>query len=97
MFPFQVVDIGPYHHKDKGKGTRLVEDLRNFQPDVLMLGWCWSRSSDVTLWLRMEGHFSYMMLRHDLQVITGNQEAKPDKVQMEIIDTMGNNFSNLYL
>ena len=85
MFPFQVVDIGPY----QGKGKRLVEDLKNFKPDVLMLGWCWSRSSDVTLWLRMEGHFSYMMLRHDLQVVTGRQEAKPDKVQREIIETLG--------
>ena len=112
MFPFQVVDIGPYHHKDKGKGTRLVEDLRNFQPDVLMLGWCWSQNSDVTLWLWM--YFPYMLLHHDLKVITGRKEnwddiapppppiapgakqgipgiqtAKPDKVQMEIIETLG--------
>ena len=95
MFPFQVVDIGPYHHKDKGKGTRLVEDLRNFEPDVLMLGWCWSQNSDVTLWLWM--YFPYMLLHHDLKVITGRKEnwddsppiKKPDKVQMEIIETLG--------
>ena len=76
MFPFQVVDIGPYHHKDKGKGKRLVEDLKNFKPDVLMLGWCWSQNSDVTLWLWM--YFPYMLLHHDLKVITGRKENWDD-------------------
>ena len=76
MFPFQVVDIGPYHHKDKGKGKRLVEDLKNFQPDVLMLSWCWSQNSDVTLWLWM--YFPYMLLHHDLKVITGRKENWDD-------------------
>ena len=67
-----------------------MEDLKKFSPDFLMLGWCESSYSDVTLLLRREGFFSYMMLRHDLQIITGKPWARPDNIQMEIIKEIGN-------
>ena len=83
---FQVVDIAPYH----GRGQELLEDLKKFSPDFLMLGWCESSYSDVTLLLRREGFFSNMVLRHDLQIITGNPRARPNNIQMEIIKEIGN-------
>ena len=67
-----------------------MEDLKRFSPDFLMLGWCESSYSDVTLLLRREGFFSNMVLRHDLQIITGNPGARPDNNQMEIIKEIGN-------
>ena len=67
-----------------------MEDLKKFSPDFLMLGWCESSYSDVALLLRMEGFFSYMMLRHDLQIITGNPRARPNERQMEIVKEIGN-------
>ena len=66
-----------------------MADLRKFSPDFLILGWCESSYSDVTLLLRREGFFSYMVLRHDLQIITGNPGARPDNIQMEIVTEMG--------
>ena len=65
------------------------EDLKRFEPDILMLGWCESHLGDVTRLLRTEGFFSYMVFRNDLQIITENQEAKPDKDQIEIIEKLG--------
>ena len=55
-----------------------------------MLGWCESSYSDVTLLLRREGFFSNMMLRHDLQIITGNPGARPSDRQMKIVKEIGN-------
>ena len=66
-----------------------MEDLKRFSPDFLMLGWCESSYSDVTLLLRREGFFSYMVLRHDLQIITGNHGARPDTIQMEVVKEIG--------
>ena len=80
------MDIAPYH----GRGPELLEDLKKFSPDFLMLGWCESSYSDVTLLLRREGFFSYMMLRHDLQIITGNPGARPSDLQMKIVKEIGN-------
>ena len=62
-----------------------------------MLGWCESSYSDVTLLLRREGFFSNMVLRHDLQIITGKPGATPNNIQMEIIKEIGIifNFMNL--
>ena len=80
------MNIGPYH----GRGRELIEDLKKFCPDFLMLAWCESRQSDVTLLLRREGFFSYMVLRHDLQIITGNPGARPSQLQMKILKEIGN-------
>ena len=67
-----------------------MDDLKKFNPDFLILSFCESSYSDVTLLLRREGFFSYMMLRHDLQIITGNPGARPNIIQMEIIEEIGN-------
>ena len=88
------MNIGPYH----GRGRELIEDLKKFCPDFLMLAWCESRHSDVTLLLRREGFFSYMVLRHDLQIITGNPGARPSQLQMKILTEIGNlhdNYKNI--
>ena len=77
--------MAPYH----GRGEKLLEDLKRFHPDLLMLGWCESHDSDVTLLLRKEGFFSSMIFRHDLQIITKNPAVKPDEQQLEIVEKLG--------
>ena len=77
--------MAPYH----GRGEKLLEDLKRFDPDLLMLGWCESHDSDVTLLLRREGFFSSMIFRHDLQIITKNPAVKPDEQQLEIVEKLG--------
>ena len=87
--------MAPYH----GRGEKLLEDLKRFDPDLLMLGWCESRNSDVTLLLRREGFFSSMVFRHDLQIITKNPTVKPDEQQLELVQKLGkhSNHVEVYL
>ena len=80
--------MAPYH----GRGEKLLEDLKRFDPDLLMLGWCESQNSDVTLLLRREGFFSSMIFRHDLQIITKNPAVKPDQQQLEVVEKLGKEF-----
>ena len=82
---FKVVDLLLYHREEQ----QLLDDLQKFSPDFLMLAWCDSRDSDVTQLLRREGFFSYMMLRHDLQILTGNPKARPNELQMKLVQEIG--------
>ena len=82
----------PYH----GRGEKLLEDLKRFDPDLLMLGWCESHNGDVTLLLRREGFFSSMIFRHDLQIITKNPAVKPDQQQLEVVEKLGKKNSKYF-
>ena len=58
-------------------------------PDVIMLGWCYSLNGDVSMMLRSEGVFSQMILNNDLRIITGNPLARLNDIQREIIKETG--------
>ena len=51
---FQVVNIA-YYHKNE---SRLVQDIKRFDPKVLALAWCFSINGDVSMALRQEGIFA---------------------------------------
>ena len=59
---FQVTDAALYY-KNMGK---LVEDISAFNPDVIMIGWCYSQFGDVSLALRRSSQFSKMTTTHEL-------------------------------
>ena len=82
----KVLDMGLYHKKEE----KLLEDLVRFQPDFLMLGWCYSRDSDVTMMLRRHGFFSKMIINHDLRIITKNPTVELDAIQWELLKNIGN-------
>ena len=54
-------------------------------PDVILLGWCYSLNGDVSMLLRREGVFSQMILNNDLRMITANAAAKLNEIQSQII------------
>ena len=58
-------------------------------PDVIMLGWCYSLNGDVSMVLRSEGVFSLMILSNDLRVITANPIAELNVIQKQIIKEIG--------
>ena len=58
-------------------------------PDVIMLGWCYSLNGDVSMVLRSEGVFSQMILNNDLRIITSNPLAKLNDIQRQIIKEIG--------
>ena len=58
-------------------------------PDVIMLGWCYSLNGDVSMLLRSEGVFSQMILNNDLRIITSNPLARLNDTQRQIIKEIG--------
>ena len=82
---FQVTDAALYY-KNMGK---LVEDIAAFDPDVIMIGWCYSQFGDVSLALRRSSQFSKMITTHELRVITGKPTAKLDEVQSAFLEDVG--------
>ena len=57
-----------------------------------MLGWCYSRDSDVTMMLRRHGFFSKMIINHDLRIITKNPEAELDVIQWNLLKLIGKKY-----
>ena len=56
---------------------------------MILLGWCYSLNSDVSLLLRSEGIFSEMMLGHDLKLVTGRPTATLNPQQKDLIYNIG--------
>ena len=59
------------------------------EPDVILLGWCYSLNGDVSMLLRGEGVFSQMLLNNDLRIITSNPLARLNGIQRQIIKETG--------
>ena len=89
----KVVNIAWYFKN----GDKLIEDIERFKPDVLMLSWCFSMNGSVPMLFRRTGLFSYMILRHDLRLITENPKAELNKQQKKIISHIGKEKNNIHL
>ena len=63
-----------------------------FNPDIILLAFCRSINSDVTLLLRRNAFLSEMVITHDLRTITRNYQAKLDENQRRLLKDIGNNF-----
>ena len=67
----------------------MVQDIATFDPDVIMIGWCYSQFGDLSLALRRSAQFSKMIITHDLRVVTGKPTAKLDEVQERLLMDIG--------
>ena len=56
---------------------------------MILLGWCYSLNSDVSLLLRSQGIFSEMMLSHDLKLVIGRPSATLNPQQKDLISNIG--------
>lgn len=81
----QVTNIAYYY----GREAKFLEDIKKFKPDVMMLAWCYSLNSDVSLLLRREGVFSVMIINQDLRLLTANPAAQLSELQAQIIREIG--------
>ena len=48
-------------------------------------------NSDLSFFLRSQGVFGLMLVRHDLRLITGKSDAKLNPVQIELVNQLGGN------
>ena len=60
-----------------------------FNPAVILLSFCFSMNSDLSMLLRSRGVFGTMLITHDLRLITGNPRAELNEVQKELLRQIG--------
>ena len=68
-----------------------MEIFPQFKPDIIMLAFCYSLNSDVSMLLRRCGLFSIMVLSHDLKMLTKNPKAELNEIQRDLLEEIGNN------
>ena len=85
----RVANMAYYH----GHSQKLLDDITELNPAVVILAFCYSINSDVSMLLRSNGTFSSMILNHDLKVITGNPLAEMNHVQKDLLAEIGLIFS----
>ena len=81
----RVANMAYYH----GHSQKLLDDITELNPAVVILAFCYSINSDVSMLLRSNGTFSSMILNHDLKVITGNPLAEMNHVQKNLLAEIG--------
>ena len=105
----QVADIGPYHGYEKKlvddinevkietsfKRNILLQLFSQFKPDIIMLAFCYSLNSDVSMLLRRCGLFSMMVLSHDIKMLTKNPKATLNENQRKLLEIIGGNYINI--
>ena len=74
----------------------IKKDLTNsnfpqFDPALMILSFCYSMNSDLSMLLRSRGVFGLMLVRHDLRLITGKSSAELNPVQRELLRKLGRN------
>ena len=69
----------------------MIEIFPQFKPDIIMLAFCYSVNSDVSMLLRRCGLFSIMIISHDLKKLTKNPKAELNEIQRDLLKQIGNN------
>ena len=73
----------------------MIEIFPQFKPDIVMLAFCYSLNSDVSMMLRRCGLFSTMIINHDIKMLTKNPEAKLNENQRKLMEDIGRGIHNI--
>ena len=68
----------------------LFQTFPQFNPGIIVVGFCFSMNSDVSWLLRRCGISATMFLTHDLRTITNNPLAELNEVQRQLLKEIGN-------
>jgi len=83
---FNVLNIAEFYKRGKGDVVGLMKFIRDYDPTVLMISWCFSTTCDLAMMLRREGVFGTMFATCDLRTITGDPDAKLSDQQREVLE-----------
>ena len=81
----RVANMAYYH----GHSQKLLDDITELNPAVVILAFCYSINSDLSMLLRSRGVFGTMLITHDLRLITGNPRAQLSNLQKELLKLIG--------
>ena len=65
------------------------QTFAQFNPGIIVVGFCFSMNSDVSWLLRRCGISATMFLTHDLRTITNNPLAELNEVQRQLLKEIG--------
>ena len=83
----EVMDISK-HKEGRKVEEEFITVLKQFDPTVLLLGFCWSERSELQDILRSAGIYAAMILSEDLKEVTQDRYVKLDPCQKEVIEEM---------
>ena len=103
-----VVDVGKHNNfLDEVNGgnenmkidsEKLISTIRQFEPTIIILAFCWSRLSELNDVLRAAGVYPEMILNQDLVTITKGRALSLDPTQRKIIQKVAHeNPKNVFL
>ena len=94
---FAVMDISK-HKEGRKVEEEFITVLKEFDPSVLLLGFCWSERSELQDILRSAGIYAAMILSEDLKEVTQDRYVKLDPCQKEVIEEMASKrWRNVFL
>ena len=81
-----VRDVGSHRERCELDEDKFVLSVKEFQPTMILLAFCWSHKSELNDLLRAAGIYSTLILREELAQITESRHVYLDKDQKELIE-----------
>ena len=82
----EVRDVGRHRNRHQLDEDKFVAAVKEFQPTMILLAFCWSHKSELNDLLRAAGIYSTLILREDLALITESRRVHVDKDQRNLIE-----------
>ena len=82
---FAVKDVGSHRNKDTLDANNFVSAVKEFQPTMILLAFCWSKKSELNDLLRSAGVYSSLILREELAEVTESRHVHLDADQKSLI------------
>ena len=82
---FAVKDVGSHRNKDTLDPNNFLSAVKEFQPTMILLAFCWSKKSELNDLLRSAGVYSSLILREELAEVTESRHVHLDADQKSLI------------
>ena len=82
---FSVRDVGSHRKRSELDSDAFIAALKEFQPTMILLAFCWSHKSELNDLLRAAGIYSTLILREDLAQISESRHVHLDKDQRNLV------------
>ena len=81
----EAIDVGQHSNDSLLDEIKLLETIKDFQPNLMILGICWSRLSELNDLFRANGIYPELALNQDLVTITKGKNCTLDQRQKDFI------------
>ena len=93
-----IVDVATYQDSNEMDNQKLIKSIKDHNPTILVLSFCWSKISDLNDVLRSAGIYTLLIMSEERAQITEGRYVILDDRQKEIVETVSeNNTKNVFL